>query len=123
MIVIRNKLCYTKKEEIKEEKYMTTKIYSIEDIKNMVYEILANTEVEKAILFGSYAKNKPTKNSDIDILIDSKGKIKGLKFFAMVDKIREKLDKEVDVIEKLEIDKNSKIEKEIEKTGVVIYEK
>ncbi len=123
MIVIRNKLCYTKKEEIKEDKYMTTKIYSIEDIKNMVYEILANTEVEKAILFGSYAKNKPTKNSDIDILIDSKGKIKGLKFFAMVDKIREKLDKEVDVIEKLEIDKNSKIEKEIEKTGVVIYEK
>ena len=46
---------------------MTTKIYSIEDIKNMVYEILANTEVEKAILFGSYAKNKSTKNSDIDI--------------------------------------------------------
>jgi len=102
---------------------MTTKIYSIEDIKNMINEILANTEVEKAILFGSYAKNKPTKNSDIDILIDSKGKIKGLKFFAMVDKIREKLDKEVDVIEKIEIDKNSKIEKEIEKTGVVIYEK
>lgn len=102
---------------------MTTKIYSIEDIKNMVYEILANTEVEKAILFGSYAKNNPTKNSDIDILIDSKGKIRGLKFFAIVDKIREKLDKEVDVIEKIEIDKNSKIEKEIEKTGVVIYEK
>ena len=98
---------------------MTTKIYSIEDIKNMVYEILANTEVEKAILFGSYAKNKPTKNSDIDILIDSKGKIRGLKFFAIVDKIREKLDKEVDVIEKLEIDKNSKIEK----IGIVIYEK
>lgn len=102
---------------------MTTKIYSIEDIKNMINEILANTEVEKAILFGSYAKNKPTKNSDIDILIDSKGKIKGLKFFAIVDKIREKFDKDVDVIEKLEIDRNSKIEKEIENTGVVIYEK
>lgn len=65
---------------------MNTKIYSIEDIKNMIYEILANTEVEKAILFGSYAKNKPTKNSDIDILIDSKGKIRGLKFFAIVEK-------------------------------------
>ena len=102
---------------------MTTKIYSVEDIKNMINEILANTEVEKAILFGSYAKNKPTKNSDIDILIDSKGKIKGLKFFAIVDKIREKFDKDVDVIEKLEIDRNSKIEKEIENTGVVIYEK
>ena len=28
-----------------------------------------------------------------------------------------------DVIEKSEIDKNSKIEREIEKTGVVIYER
>lgn len=40
-----------------------------------------------------------------------------------MDKIREKFDKDVDIIEKLEIDKNSKIEKEIEKTGIVIYEK
>lgn len=102
---------------------MNTKIYSIEDIKNMINEILINTDVEKAILFGSYAKNKPTKNSDIDILIDSKGKIRGLKFFAIVDTIREKFDKDVDVIEKIEINKNSKIEKEIEETGVVIYEK
>ena len=64
---------------------MTTKVYSIEDIKNMIYEILIHTDVEKAILFGSYAKNEPTENSDIDILIDSKGKMKGLKFFAMID--------------------------------------
>ena len=102
---------------------MTTKIYSIDEIKNIMNELLINTEVEKAILFGSYAKNTATKNSDIDILIDSNGKIRGLNFFAIVDKIREKFDKDVDVIEKLEIDKNSRIEKEIEKTGVVIYEK
>lgn len=74
--------------------------------------------LKKAILFGSYAKN-----SDIDRLIDSNGKMKSLKFFSIVDKIREKFNKDVDVIEKIEIDKNSKIEKEIEKTGIVIYEK
>ena len=74
-------------------------------------------------MFGSYAKNIPTPNSDIDILIDSDGKIKGLKFYAIIDIIKEKFDKEVDVIEKSEINKNSKIEKEIAKTGVVIYEK
>lgn len=51
---------------------MTTKIYSINDIKEMLKEVLNNTEVEKAILFGSYAKKTPTKTSDIDILIDSK---------------------------------------------------
>lgn len=102
---------------------MTTKIYTLEDIKEMLREILMNTEVEKAILFGSYAKNKPSELSDIDILIDSNGKIRGLKYFAIIDMIRQKFDKDVDIIEKTEIDKNSKIEKEIERTGIVIYEK
>lgn len=102
---------------------MNTKIYSIEDIKKILKEILNNTEVDKAILFGSYAKNTPTKYSDIDILIDSNGKVKGLKFYAIVDIIKEKFDKDVDVIEKSEIDRNSKIDKEIHKTGVVVYEK
>lgn len=101
---------------------MTTKMYSINDIKKLLSEVLNNTDVEKAIWFGSYAKNNPTKISDIDILIDSNGKVKGLKFFAIIDMIKEKFDKDVDVIEKSEIDKGSKIEKEIEKTGVVVYE-
>lgn len=102
---------------------MTTKIYSIDDIKKILHEILNKTDIERAILFGSYAKNTPTKTSDIDLLIDSNGKIKGLKFFALIDIIKEKLDKEVDIIEKTEIDKGSRIEKEIEKTGVIVYEK
>ena len=102
---------------------MNAKIYSIEDIKNMIHDILIHTDVNKAILFGSYAKNEQTPNSDIDILRDSNGKIKGLKFFAIIDMIREKFDKDVDIIEKSEINKDSRIEKEIEKTGVIIYEK
>jgi len=102
---------------------MTTRIYTLEDIKEMLREVLMHTEVEKAILFGSYAKNKPTEQSDIDILIDSNGKIKGLKYFAIIDMIKQKFNKEVDIIDKTEIDKNSKIEKEIERTGIVIYEK
>lgn len=102
---------------------MTTRIYTLEDIKEMLREVLTQTEVEQAILFGSYAKNKPTEQSDIDIIIDSNGKIKGLKYFAIIDMIKEKFNKDVDVIEKSEIDKNSKIEKEIERTGIVVYEK
>ena len=82
---------------------MTTKIYSIDDIKSVLNEVLKNTEVSKAILFGSYAKNNQTENSDIDLLIDSNGKLKGLKFFSIIDLIREKFNKEVDVIEKSEI--------------------
>ena len=95
----------------------------LEDIKEMLREVLMHTEVEKAILFGSYAKNEPTEQSDIDILIDSDGKIRGLKYFAIIDMIKQKFNKEVDIIDKTEIDKNSRIEKEIERTGIVIYEK
>ena len=105
-----------KKEEFYEHKNLFHRRYK-------KYDILIHTDVDKAILFGSYAKNEPTSNSDIDILLDSNGKIKGLKFFAIIDMIREKFGKDVDIIEKSEINKNSKIEKEIEKTGVIIYEK
>ena len=92
---------------------MTTKIYSIDEIKQMLKDVLSNTDIEKVILFGSYAKNIPTENSDIDLLIDSNGKLKGLKFFFFFYIIKEKFDKDVDVIEKSEINK----------TGVVVYEK
>lgn len=37
---------------------MTNKIYSLEDIKEKLNEILKTTEAEKAILFGSYAKKQ-----------------------------------------------------------------
>lgn len=102
---------------------MTIKIYTLEDIKRILKEILVHTEVEKAILFGSYAKNRPTAQSDIDILIDSNGKIKGLKYFTIMDMIKQKFNKEVDVIERSEIEKNSKIDEEIKRTGIIVYEK
>lgn len=102
---------------------MTDKIYSIDEIKNILNEILKNTTVQKAILFGSYAKNKSDKKSDIDILVDTNGSLKGLKFYALMDLISEKFDKNVDVIEKSEIEENSRIDNEIKNTGVVVYER
>lgn len=102
---------------------MNSRVYSIDEIKRLLYEILSNTEVERAILFGSYAKNESTEDSDIDIVIDSKGKVNGLKFFLIMDMIKEKFQKEVDVIEQIEIEENSRIDEEIKKTGVIVYEK
>ena len=102
---------------------MTTKIYSIEEIKTLLAEVLEETDVKQAILFGSYAKNTPNNTSDVDILIDSDGKIKGLEFYALIDLIRETLNKDVDVIEKTEINEGSRIDEEIKKTGVVVYER
>ena len=102
---------------------MNKKVYTINDIKKLLKEVLNATDVQKAILFGSYAKQNQTDTSDIDIVIDSNGKIKGLKFYAIIDMIKEKFDKDVDIIDTSEIDEGSLIESEIEKTGVVVYEK
>ena len=102
---------------------MKNDIYTIADIRQILNKVLKNTKVKKAILFGSYAKNMPTKESDIDIMIDCEGQVKGLEFYKIMDEIGESFDKDVDVIEKIEIEKKSPIEKEIDKTGVVVYEK
>ena len=56
-------------------------------------------------------------------MIDCEGKVKGLEFYKILDDISQSFDKDVDVIEKIEIDEDSPIEGEIKRTGVVVYEK
>ena len=79
--------------------------------------------VYKVILFGSYAKQKATKKSDIDLVIDTNSELKGFALLKLICQIQEKLQKEVDGLEKYEIIENSLIDNEIKKTGVVVYEK
>ena len=102
---------------------MSEKIYTIEEIKEILKEILRDKPVYKVILFGSYAKQKATKKSDIDLVIDTNSELKGFALLKLICQIQEKLQKEVDGLEKYEIIENSLIDNEIKKTGVVVYEK
>ena len=102
---------------------MSEKIYTIEEIKEMLKEILKDQPVYQVILFGSYAKKQATKNSDVDLLIDTKSKLRGFALLKLICKIQDKLQKEIDGFEKYEIIIDSPIDKEIKKTGVVVYEK
>jgi len=45
--------------------------------------------IRKAILFGSYAKENATELSDVDLVIDSEGKIRGIDFFGILEEIVE----------------------------------
>jgi hypothetical protein len=89
--------------------------YTIEDIKHLVSFVLKDTPVVKAVLFGSYAKGEATPSSDIDIYIDSNGILDGFSFFGIYNILEEKLNKSVDLIEKIDLDDNSKIAEEIKK--------
>lgn len=101
---------------------MSEKIYTIEEIKAILQKILKNMPVYTVILFGSYAKNTATKNSDLDLVIDTKEKLMGFKLYSLITQIEEVFNKQVDAFEKTEIIENSKIDEEIKKTGVVVYE-
>ncbi len=102
---------------------MSEKVYSIEEIKKILKEILEDKPVYQVILFGSYAKNMATKESDLDLIIDTKSELRGFALMKLICEIEEKLQKDVDGFEKYEIIEDSKIDKEIKKTGVVVYEK
>lgn len=102
---------------------MTNKVYTINEIKKLLSISLKDTKVNKAILFGSYAKGEANRNSDIDLLIDSNGKIKGFELFGILQTLVEAFDKNIDLIEQKEIISGGKIEQEIEKTGILVYER
>ena len=92
-------------------------------VKKYVEVILAHYEVKTIILFGSYAKNTADKHSNIDLIIDTKQVLMGFKLYSLITKIEETFQKQVDAFEKSEIIKNFKIDKEIKKTGIVVYER
>ena len=97
--------------------------YTTSEIKERLFPIFSTSPIERVILFGSYAKGNPILTSDVDMLIDSKGKIRGIDFFGVLDAVVEALRIPVDMIEASQIIEGGKTEQEISETGVIIYEK
>jgi len=60
---------------------------------------------------------------DIDLIIDSKGKLLNISFYGLLEELVEKFDKKIDLIEISEIKKDSDIDKTIQKEGIIVYEK
>ncbi|MCI8396313.1 MAG: nucleotidyltransferase domain-containing protein [Clostridia bacterium] len=114
-------LYYLYKENLKNGIVMNKKIYTIEEIKAILEEVLKNSPVYSVILFGSYAKEIADENSDIDLIIDTKETLMGFKLFSLITKIEDAFNKQVDAFEKSEIIENSKIDEEIKRTGIVVY--
>lgn len=95
---------------------------SISEIKTILSPVFSNYGISRAILFGSVAKGTATGKSDLDLLVDSN--LRGLKFFVgFMEAVRRAVDMPVDILDRSHIESNSKIDREIRSTGVVIYEK
>ena len=91
----------------------------ISTIKKTITPIARAYGVKRIYLFGSYAKGKATPTSDVDLLIYTT--ITGLKFYGLVEELRENLKKKVDVLDQKQIKDNFELTNEILKDGIKIY--
>ena len=94
-------------------------IVDLEYISRKCSEIFDKYKIDFCYLFGSYAKGKAKDDSDVDLLISTE--IKGLKFFGLVEELRNSLQKKVDVIEVAGLKDNVELLEEILKDGIKIY--
>ncbi|MDR1089321.1 MAG: nucleotidyltransferase domain-containing protein [Coriobacteriales bacterium] len=99
---------------------MTETVYDIYQIKNLLTPIFIANNVRRAMLFGSYGRGDVAPKSDIDLFVDSG--LRGLEFVGLLETITRAVDKNVDLIDATHIESGSPIEREIESTGVVLYE-
>ena len=79
--------------------------------------------VKKVYIFGSYARNEETPDSDVDILVDldPQARVGGFQFGGMLEDLKDILFKDVDLLTHDSISKY--ILPYVEKDKVLIYEK
>ncbi len=94
-------------------------ILKIEDIKKICASVFKDFPIEYCYLFGSYAKGKATARSDIDLLVSMP--VDGMKYFELIELLREKLKKKIDLLDVGQLENNQGLVQEILKDGVKIY--
>lgn len=94
-------------------------ILSIPEIEETCYHIFNEIEVDFCYLFGSYAKGTANETSDVDLLVSTP--VTGMKYYDLVETLREGLKKKVDVINLDQLKDNFDLTSEILKDGIKIY--
>ena len=94
-------------------------ILSQSEIVRICGDILKEYDIRYCYLFGSYARGMASETSDIDLLVSSN--LTGLRFYELVEKLREALCKKVDVLDFKQLMMNAALTDEILKDGIRIY--
>ncbi len=94
-------------------------VLTVEEIRDVCVSVFSNYPVEYCYLFGSYAKAKATPTSDVDLLVHTT--VSGIKFLGLVEELRERLKKKVEVLDQKQIENNFGLVNEVLKDGIKIY--
>ena len=95
---------------------------SIEEIKSYIIPVVEKYPIERVILFGSYARGDASGTSDVDLIVESGGKMKNSKIFTLGGDLLMALPVRVDVYDILEIKESSPLYNSIREDGIIIYE-
>jgi predicted nucleotidyltransferase len=96
-------------------------VYPLSELIQKIKTIVSPYGIPKVYLFGSYAKGLASEQSDVDLYLSSP--VPGGKYYRLLEELVEGLHKNVDLLNPETIEPNSKIDLEIKKTGILIYER
>jgi uncharacterized protein len=90
--------------------------------KLLIQQFFTGRPVNRAYLFGSYARDEATENSDVDILVElDHSRPIGMKFFAYRAELEDLLHKKVDLVSDEGLSRH--VKPFIDKEKILIYER
>lgn len=99
---------------------------TIATIKKIIEEVILNSDykdkIEKVYLFGSFARNEEKPFSDIDLRIKTKRGFSLFDLTQFTDSIKEKTNREVDVVTKAPNDEDKEFFNNVLREEICIYE-
>ena len=96
-------------------------VLNVEKIRDICRGVFSNASVQYCYLFGSYSRGEATDTSDVDLLISTS--ISGLRYYELVETLRDKLKKKIDLLDIKQLASNEKLIDAILRDGIKIYEK
>ena len=95
---------------------------TLDEIKELVTPVIKQFPVKTLILYGSYARNEATEESDIDLVVDSDDKLLGWGLCSLLGELAEILPKSFHCYEKSMVINSGELFDNIKKDGIVLYE-
>lgn len=87
-------------------------------VENFIKKLICKYNAEYAILFGSYARDEADENSDIDVIVFGGNDFRATDIFAFGEELRELSQKNADVFEIRELDKDTEFYRSVMREGV-----
>jgi len=97
-------------------------IMTLDEIKDLVTPVVRQFPVKTFIIYGSYARNEATEESDIDFVVDSNDALLGWGLCSLLGELADVLPKPFHCHEKSMVVNSGKLFDSIQRDGVVLYE-